>query len=69
MNRESNPISLSLELSFAYETLNKSSSRRAYDISGTSEINNACGMGDETLHSVLYQVRKIFFLSRNYICQ
>lgn len=44
------------KLSYAYETLNKSSSRRAYDISGTSELGNASGMGDETLHSVLYQL-------------
>jgi len=43
------------KLSFAYETLNKPSSRRAYDISGTSEL-NVNGMGDETLHSVLYQL-------------
>ncbi|CAB4419558.1 unnamed protein product [Rhizophagus irregularis] len=44
------------KLSYSYETLNKPSSRRAYDISGTSELGNVNGMGDETLHSVLYQL-------------
>ncbi|GET02739.1 DnaJ-domain-containing protein [Rhizophagus clarus] len=44
------------KLSYAYETLNKPSTRRAYDISGTSELGNVNGMGDETLHGVLYQL-------------
>ncbi|RIA94642.1 hypothetical protein C1645_817692 [Glomus cerebriforme] len=44
------------KLSYAYETLNKPSSRRAYDISGTSDLGSVNGMGDETLHSVLYQL-------------
>ncbi|CAG8501215.1 3005_t:CDS:2 [Ambispora leptoticha] len=44
------------KLSYAYETLNKPSSRRAYDVSGSSDLGNASGMGDETLHGVLYQI-------------
>ncbi|CAG8556995.1 11944_t:CDS:2 [Ambispora gerdemannii] len=44
------------KLSYAYETLNKPSSRRAYDVSGSSDLGSASGMGDETLHGVLYQL-------------
>ncbi|CAG8505244.1 8831_t:CDS:2 [Funneliformis mosseae] len=44
------------KLAYAYETLNKPSSRRAYDISGTSDLGSVSGMGDETLHGVLYQL-------------
>ncbi|CAJ0769403.1 23857_t:CDS:2 [Entrophospora sp. SA101] len=44
------------KLSYAYETLNKSSSRRAYDISGTSDLGSVSGTGDDTLHGVLYQL-------------
>uniref|UniRef100_A0A1D1Y5N2 DnaJ subfamily C member 17 n=1 Tax=Anthurium amnicola TaxID=1678845 RepID=A0A1D1Y5N2_9ARAE len=44
------------KLSYAYETLNKPSSRRAYDISGISDLGDVDGTGDETLHSVLYQL-------------
>ncbi|CAJ0758287.1 2578_t:CDS:2 [Entrophospora sp. SA101] len=43
------------KLSYAYETLNKSSSRRAYDISGMSNLGSVNGTGDDTLHGVLYQ--------------
>lgn len=44
------------KLSYAYETLNKSSTRRAYDISGTSNLGSVNGTGDDTLHGVLYQL-------------
>ncbi|CAG8843540.1 33497_t:CDS:2, partial [Racocetra persica] len=43
------------KLAYAYETLNKPSTRRAYDISGTSDLGSVNGTGDETLHGVLYQ--------------
>ncbi|CAG8634893.1 1392_t:CDS:2, partial [Racocetra fulgida] len=39
-----------IELAYAYETLNKPSTRRAYDISGTSDLGSVNGTGDETLH-------------------
>jgi len=44
------------KLAYAYETLNKPSTRRAYDISGCSDLSLVNGMGDETLHGVLYQL-------------
>ncbi|CAG8698550.1 14583_t:CDS:2, partial [Acaulospora morrowiae] len=44
------------KLAYAYETLNKPSSRRAYDVSGTSDLGSVNGTGDETLHGVLYQL-------------
>ncbi|CAG8654913.1 28042_t:CDS:2 [Dentiscutata erythropus] len=44
------------KLAYAYETLNKPSTRRAYDISGTSDLGSVNGTGDETLHGVLYQL-------------
>ncbi|CAG8468141.1 7187_t:CDS:2 [Scutellospora calospora] len=44
------------KLAYAYETLNKPSTRRAYDISGTSDLGCVNGTGDETLHGVLYQL-------------
>ncbi|CAG8616400.1 16498_t:CDS:2 [Acaulospora colombiana] len=44
------------KLAYAYETLNKPSSRRAYDVSGTSDLGSVNGTGDETLHGVLYQM-------------
>ncbi|RHZ87950.1 hypothetical protein Glove_28g27 [Diversispora epigaea] len=44
------------KLAYSYETLNKPSSRRAYDISGTIDLDGVNGTGDETLHSVLYQL-------------
>ncbi|CAG8600986.1 7944_t:CDS:2 [Diversispora eburnea] len=44
------------KLAYSYETLNKPSSRHAYDISGTIDLDGVNGNGDETLHSVLYQL-------------
>jgi DnaJ-class molecular chaperone len=44
------------ELSYAYEVLNKPSSRHAYDVYGSSDLGNINGLGDDTLHGVLYQV-------------
>ncbi|CAG8527905.1 13623_t:CDS:2 [Dentiscutata heterogama] len=41
------------KLAYAYETLNKPSTRRAYDISGTSDLGSVNGTGDETLHDAL----------------
>jgi len=44
------------KLSYSYETLIKPSTRRAYDVSGSSEFNMFAGLADETLHGVLYQL-------------
>ncbi|CAG8536785.1 3998_t:CDS:2 [Paraglomus brasilianum] len=44
------------KLSYSYETLIKPSTRRAYDVSGSSEFSMFAGLADDTLHGVLYQL-------------
>ncbi|KAG9301353.1 hypothetical protein G9A89_018025 [Geosiphon pyriformis] len=45
------------KLACAYETLSKPSSRRAYDLTGKSNLSGSgVGSGEETLHGALYQL-------------